>query len=368
MKPGTGSTGLTACDRRFEATFVGEELERLFPGGAHRTFLRRGVLADAGVSLTIPHCICELRRPDCVVRVDSADGRYTGYCNEYGSPLPVDFDQVARYRFAWDAWANELRLANRLDGVAPTRGSGCFVAGDGTVAGHRFRLVVVAPGCEEPSAVVLPAVPPDPGRATVALFLRAPIEGLGVDAALAGDALAADLVTLDPAALERVLAPVPVTISPEQATYMRYSDDAPGGVPVDDAEYARLHRPDVLGEIDVFVDVPGCRIWRKGRACGKVLDATGRSTGKRILDRGVQLLAAYVRRPGVPMPAHKTSAYRGIPVSPRSAAIQFATVRRSIHGTEFLRSGARSSKPGETEYVFEPGDRRWCVIERLAQK
>lgn len=368
MKPRIASTGLAACDRRFEATFAGADLERLFPGGAHTNLLRRGVLVAAGTSLTIPHCICPLRLPDCVVRVETTDGKTWGYCNEYGSPLAVDPEQLTRYAFSWEAWARELRRVNRLDGVAPARGTGSLLVGDGTIAGRRFRLVVVAAGCGVPDDVVLPAVPPDPERATVALFLGAPVEGFNVDATLAGDALAADRVTLDAAALERALAPVPITVPPDQATYMRYADDAPGGVPIDDVEYARLHRRDVLGAIDILVDVPGCGIWRKGRACGVVLDANGRSTGKRILDRGVRLLAAYVRRPNVPTPAHKTSAYRGVPVSPRSAAVLFATVRRSIHGTEFLRSGARSSQPGETEYVFVPGDRRWCVIERLPPK
>jgi len=360
--------GLASLDRRFEAIFAGDQLETLFPAGAWRPLIRQGILRDAGRSLTIPRCICELRHPDCVVRVDGDGGAYRGYCNEYGAPLEISIDQIQRYRFVWSAWAEWLRRANRLDGPHPAQGSGCLFVGEGIVAGRKYGLLVVAPGCRQANDVVLPEGARHPDRALLGLLLGEQAQDLAVDVALSSaGVLAKDLITLDASAVEQALDRVPLVIPPGEATCLAFSHDNRKAHPITQAEYDRLHRRDVLKKFDLFVDVLHCKIWRNGRVCGMVLDGNGRSTGKKLGDQGVLLLASYVRRPGTPMCAYKTPAY-GDRVSPRSAAVMLSAVRRSIHGTEFLKSGARSSQPGETMYVFDPSPTmKWCLLDRLPQ-
>jgi len=360
--------GLASLDRRFEAIFAGDQLEALFPAGAWRPLIRQGILQDSGRSLTIPRCICELRHPDCVVRVDGDGGAYRGYCNEYGAPLEISIDQIQRYRFVWSAWAEWLRRANRLDGPHPAQGSGCLFVGEGIVAGRKYGLLVVAPGCRQANDVVLPEGARHPDRALLGLLLGEQAQDLAVDVALSSaGVLAKDLITLDASAVEQALDRVPLVIPPGEATCLAFSHDNRKAHPITQAEYDRLHRRDVLKKFDLFVDVLHCKIWRNGRVCGMVLDGNGRSTGKKLGDQGVLLLASYVRRPGTPMCAYKTPAY-GDRVSPRSAAVMLSAVRRSIHGTEFLKSGARSSQPGETMYVFDPSPTmKWCLLDRLPQ-
>lgn len=357
--------GLASLDRRFEATYSGDQLDTLFPTSASRQLIRQGILQDAGLSLTIPRCICELRRADCVVRVDGDGGTYRGYCNEYGAPIDVSIDQIQRYRFVWSAWAEWLRRANRLAGPHPVQGSGCLFVGEGIVAGRKYGLLVVAPGCRQTIDVVLPEGARHPQRALIGLLLGEQVQDLAVDVTLTADILEQDLITIDASALEQALDGVPLVIQPGEATCFAFSHDSRKGHFITQAEYDRLHRLDVLKKFDLFIDLLHCKVWRNGRICGTVLDGNGRSTGKKLKDRGVLLLASYVKRPGFPMCAHKTSAYRDT-VSPRSAAVMLSAVRRSIHGTAFLKSGARSSQPGETMYVFEPpSTMKWCLLERL---
>lgn len=364
----TAWPGLALLDRRLTAVFAGDEVDRLFPRGGARQLIRRHVLQDAGFSSTIPRCICELRRPECVVRVDGDGGEYRGYCNEYGLPLPVSVDQIQRYRFDGEAWADWLRRTNRLDEAGPVAGAGALFIGSGHVAGRDFGLVAIAPGCRDAASVTLPEAARQPGRALVGLALGGEVNGLAVDAWITPDAIADDLGTIDAAILEQALDAVPLVVRPSDAKCLLYSHDSPKGRPVDEAEYERLHRREILKGYDLFVDLLLSRVWRKGRSCGTILDAKGRSKGKKLGDRGVNLLAAYVRRPGVPMRAHETPAYREVVVSPRSAAVLFSEVRRSVHGSAFLISGARASQPGETSYVFEPRDMTWCLLERLPER
>ncbi len=361
--------GLASLDRRFEAIYPGDQLDTLFPAGASRQMIRQGILQDAGLSLTIPRCICELRRTDCVVRVDGDGGTYRGYCNEYGVPLDVSIDQIQRYRFVWSAWAEWLRRANRLDGPQPVQGSGCLFVGEGRMAGRKYGLLVVAPGCRQASDVVLPEGARHSERALVGLLLGEQVQDLVVDVTISAGILAKDLVTLDVSVLETALDKTPFVIQPDQASYLMFSHDSPKGCPITPNDYERLHRLEMLKEFDLFIDLLRCKVWRKGRVCGTILDGKGRSTGKKLKDRGVLLLASYVRRPRVPMRAHETPAYGDVTVDPRSAAVMLSAVRRSIHGTAFLKSGARSAQPGETTYIFEPpATMKWCLLDRLPQK
>jgi hypothetical protein len=360
----TAWPGLALLDRRFAADFAGDRIEDLFPG-AGRDLIRRGILASAGLSSTIPHCICELRRPECVVHVDAEGGVYRGYCNEYALPLEVSIAQIQRYRFVWKAWADWLRHRNALDGASPVLGTGALYAGGGKVSGREYGLVIVAPGCRRAADVVLPEGARQPGRAIVALLLGEAADGLPVDATITADALASDFGTLDGAALERALDAVPLVVTRGEARCVLYSRQSPKGRPIDEAEYERLHRHEVLKEFDIFIDLLRGRVWRRGRPCGTVLDAQGRSKRKKLGDRAINLLADYVRRPGVPMVASETPTYRDSATDARSAAVLLAEVRRSVHGKTFILSGARSQRPGETAYVFEPGDMTWCVLERL---
>ncbi len=369
MRRSSNWPGLALLDRRFNAIYSGDQLETLFPTGASRQLIRQGILQDAGLSLTIPHCICELRRPDCVVRVDGDGGTYRGYCNEYGAPINVSIDQIQRYRFVWSTWAEWLRRANRLDGSHPAQGSGCMFVGEGIVAGRKYGLLVVAPGCRQAVDVVLPEGARHPERALVAILLGEQLQDLAVDVTLSADALAKDLITLNASALEQALDQTPLVIQPDQASCLMFSHDKPKGCPIAPADYEHLHRFEVLKEFDLFIDLLHCKVWRKGRVCGTILDGKGRSTGKKLKDRGIHLLASYVRRPRVPMRAQQTPAYRDVTVEPRSAAVMLSAVRRSIHGTAFLKSGARSAQPGETTYIFEPpSTMTWCLLDRLPQQ
>ncbi|PIQ83236.1 MAG: hypothetical protein COV75_08490 [Candidatus Omnitrophica bacterium CG11_big_fil_rev_8_21_14_0_20_63_9] len=360
--------GLASLDRHFEAIYSGDQLETLFPAGASRQLIRQGILQDAGLSLTIPRCICELRHPDCVVRVDGDGGAYRGYCNEYGVPINVSIDQIQRYRFVWSAWAESLRRANRLDGPPPIQGSGCVFIGEGIAAGRKYGLLVLAPGCRLAEDIVLPEGARQSDRALLALPLGEQVQDLAVDAVISADVLTTDLITINASALEQILDQLPLVISPGEAICLAFGHDNRKAHPITQAEYDRLHRRDVLKTFDLFVDVLHAKIWRNGRACGVVIDGSGRSTGKKLGDQGVLLLASYMKRPGIPMCAHKTSAY-GDRVAPRTAAVMLSVVRRSIHGTAFLKSGARSSQPGETMYVFDPpSTMTWCLLDRLPQQ
>jgi hypothetical protein len=164
--------------------------------------------------------------------------------------------------------------------------------------------------------------------------------------------------------IEHALDAVPQTITPGMAKCMLYSHESPRGHPIDEKEYARLHRPDVRQGFDVFIDLLRIRVWRRGRACTAVLGSDGRATGKKLGDVAISLLADYVRRPGIPMVAGETPTYRGDATDMRSAAVMLSTVRRSVQGSRFIRTGARSKEPGGTTYVFESGGMSWCVLAR----
>jgi hypothetical protein len=237
MKPRTVWPGLASLSRRFEATFPGDEIEALFPEGAGRRLIRRGILVDAGCSSTIPHCICNLKRPSCIVRVDGGDAGLFGYCNEYGVPVEVSLDQVRRYHFSCEAWAEGLREANALEGAGPVRGAGCLFLGTGNAAKRTFGLLLVAPGCRRTEDVVFPKEAHLAARPLLGLYLGSPIAGLAVDVALSVQDLGPDLVTVEPKAIARGLAQTPSTPGFDQAWPHPSVEVNDGGL-VDDAWYS----------------------------------------------------------------------------------------------------------------------------------
>jgi len=207
MPRGTAWPGLACLDRRFVAEFSGDEIDRQFPGGISDDLIRGGVLADAGIASEIGRCVCDLRRPECVSRVDVKGGKYWSMCSEYGLPVEVSRAQVQRYRFNWKAWADWLRRNNALGGPGPTMGAGTLFVGSGSVGGREYGLIVVAPGCLRAEDVVLPEGARRRERSLVALALGEPMDDLSADAVVPIEALGQDLTTLDVAALERAVAP-----------------------------------------------------------------------------------------------------------------------------------------------------------------
>jgi len=361
----TAWPGLASLDRRFAAEFRGDQLANLFPGASTRDLIRRHVLVDAGFVATVGHCICELHHEECTVRVDVVNGAHWGYCNEAGRPIEVSRELLQRYRFDWKPWAALLRRRNGLDGPDPTLGAGALFVGSGTLIGREFGLVVVAPGCRRAADVILPEGSREPGRTLVALLLGEPAEDLPVDATVPASALAEDLVTINAAAIEHALADVPITVTPGDAVCILYSHECPRGKPIDHVEYQRLHTPEVRAGFDLFIDRIQSGVWCKGQPRVTVLDARGRSKGKKLGPVPIGLLADYVRRPRVPMIAKDTPTYRGSPTSGRSASVQLGEIRRSVRGEQFIRSGARADKLGETPYYFDPGGMTWCLLEPL---
>lgn len=305
-----------------------------------------------------------------MVRIDrDASGRLRGHCNEYGNVLYPTEAQVQRYAFQWREWAQHIRQRNRLDGPGPVQGAGCLFVGEGVVAGRKYGLLAIAPGCHQADGVIPPDGARNKSRALVGLFLGDVVNGAAVDIALGAATLKQDLIAIDDSALEQALDQVPLVAQPQSGGYMMFSHDSPRGRQITQAEYDRLHRREALKECDLVVDLMLSKVWRNGRPRGVVLDSKGRSTGKKLGDRGVRLLAAYVKRPGIPMKARDTEAYEGVPVEPRSAAIMLATTRRSTHSTAFLKSGARSSEPGATTYVFTPpSGMTWRIFAPLLPK
>jgi len=361
--------GLACLDKRFDAVYPGDRLEELFGRQCSSLLIRRGILRDIGISTTIPHCVCDLRRPQCTVRVDCGpSGSYRGYCNEYGSPIEVSLEQIKRYEFSWKRWAEWLRRANRLAGAGPSLGSGCLYVGEGTVAGRCFGLLVVAPGSHRDADTIPPPEAYESHRPLVFLLLgngcTAPFGNIVLKAS---ESLGKDLVTIRDADLERVLADLPVVVQKHDLTFLCYSNECPRGKPIDRGEYERLHREDRRSRFDLLVDIPKCRIWRKGRACQTVLNKKGVSTGRRLGERSVRLLADYIKHPGVPMIPYQAPSYRQDPVEPRSAAVMLAKVRRSIRGGGFLRTVSTAARAGESMYVFEPPQgMTYCLIERTS--
>ena len=361
----TASLGLASLDRRFAAEFRGDQLASLFPGDRFRDLIRRRILVDAGLAWTVDHCICGLQHDDCAVRVGVEDGTYWGYCNEAGRRIEVSQDLLRRYRFDWEPWAALLRAKNGLVGPGPALGSGALFVGSGTASGRDFGLVVVAPGCRRAEDVVLPEGVREQGRHLVALTLGEPVEDAPVDATIPASALAEDLGTLDATALDHALDGVPITVTRGDAVCILYSHETPRGKPIDDVEYQRLHSPEVKAGFDLFIDRMQSKVGCKGQPRVTVLDASGRSKGKKLGPLLIGLLADYVRRPGVPMIAKHTPTYRGSPTSPRSASNQLGEARRTIRGDGFIRTGARSDKLGETPYYFDPGAMAWCLLEPI---
>lgn len=357
---------LSSLSRGFEATLVAEQLVRTTGARAIGDLLREGILRDAGVSSTALRCVCDLQRPRCTPPVDERDGAYVALCPEFGRPVSVEVDLLQRYRFDWPTWAARIRNANSLSGEGPTLGAGVLLVGDGTVAGREFRLAVIAPSCRLSTEVIFPDGARRDDKPIVAILLGAAIQGLRMCSCVPAAAFGPDLVTVDLDAVERALDDVPVAVTSAATTKcMMYDAGHKRGRAIDEVEYARLHRTDVLAGYDILIDLLLGKVWRNGRACGTVLDAKGHSKGKKLGDRAVSLLADYVRRPGVPMVAGETPTYRDVVVGDRSAAILLGDARRSIRGKSFIRTGARSHTPGETTYVFEPGSMKWCVLGRL---
>lgn len=368
MQRRTAWPGLACLDRRFSALYAGDRIDALFPEGVGRRLIRQGVLAHAGQAVTLPYCVCDLRRSECVVRVDVNDGRCWGYCNEYGRPIELSLAQIQRYRFDGEKWAAWLRRKNSLGGTGPVRGAGAMFVGSGTVGGREFGLVVVAPGCHRAADVVFPEGVRLSGRPLVALLLGEPAEDLPVDASVPAGALGPDLGTIDGDALEQALAGTSPAGVPVEARYMLYSHERKSGRPIDEAEYERLHQPEVRKTYDVFIDLPRSRVWRKGRACVTVLDGAGKATTKKLGRVAIALLADYVRRPGIPMVADDTPTYRELLTGARSAAERLAAVRRSVHLKTSIVSGEPAKTPGKTMYSFEPNGMTWCVVDRLPPK
>jgi|GEM_PF-2294197 len=194
--------GLTHLDRGFAADYAGDQLDHLFPGAVSDELIRDGVLAAAGIATRMRGCVCELRRSECAFRVDCDRGRYWAKCEEYGLPIELSRAQVQRYRFNWRAWADGMRRKNALGGAGPVLGVGVVHVGSAAVGPYEYSLVIVAPGCERATDVVVPEPARLGGRFVVALHLGVPAEGLPVDALLPLDAIHADLRTIDPAVIE----------------------------------------------------------------------------------------------------------------------------------------------------------------------
>jgi len=354
---------LDRVDRRFSAVLAGDEIARL-PSDVVRSLTSRRILVNDVTTSTIPRCVCDEWDPDCVVDVDSSTGEPKGRCRIYGRPVAVTSEQTRRYRFDVAAWAKWLRLKNRLSGAGPTVGDGAMFVGVGTIGGREFGLLVVAPGCERASDVIVPDGSRQDGRALVALLLGDPIEGLDVGATLSRAELGADMGTINQDALERAVCGAPVRPVRVDLTYSMFCRESPAGRRIDDAEYNRLSAPAVRDKFGLFIDVPACAVWRSGRRHEKVLDSSGRPRIKRLGPTSVGLLADYVKRPERPMTAKDTPTYRTSSISPRSATAQLGEVRRSVRGQDFIRPGARSKKYGELPYVFTPSSMRWCVLDR----
>jgi len=197
--------GLTHLDRGFAADYAGDQLDHLFPGAVSDELIRDGVLAAAGIATRMRGCVCELRRSECTFRVDCDRGRYWAKCEEYGLPIELSRAQVQRYRFNWRAWADGMRRKNALGGADPVMGVGVVHVGSAAVGGQEFALVVVAPGCQRATDVVVPEAARRGSRLVVALHLGEPTESLPVDALLPLSALGADLRTIDQPAITRAI-------------------------------------------------------------------------------------------------------------------------------------------------------------------
>lgn len=356
---------LDRIDQRFAANLAGDELNRL-PGEVVRALIDRRILVDAGNVSTIPRCVCDEREPDCVVDVDTSSGACSGRCRVYGVRLTVSPEQVRRYRFDVAAWGKWLRRKNRLRGPGPTLGSGAMFVGSGTIGGRDFGLLVVAPGCPRASDVIVPDGSRQDGRVLVALLLGEPIEDFDVGPALSRAELDPDMGTLNQAALERAVLGAPVRPLQSALTYVMFCRESPSGRRIDDAEYGRVTVPSVRDAFDLFIDVPACAVWRKGRTHNQVLDAKGRPRKKSLGPTSVGLLADYVKRPERPMKPLETPTYRTASITERSAASQLLEVRRSVRGAAFLRPGARSNTYGALPYIFTPRGLSWCVLDRPA--
>lgn len=356
--------GLANLDAQFEAVFAGDRVRALF-GDATSELIRCGALADGGMSTTIPHCICELRRPDCVVRLDAVDGRHLGFCNEYGRPIAIEPDQVRRYLFDWKAWAAALRKKNHLNGAGPALGKGCLFVGAGTVADRPFRLAIVAPDHRRRGGTLLPPEAQENSAPIVTLVLGAGRMGEHGGVIADVDVIEDDAVTLRDDRLEELLLDAPLVITEADLTHQVYSHEHPRGQPITEAECDRLRRKEVREGYDLFIDLTLNKVWRKARACATELDSAGRSTGRTLGQTSINLLADYVRRPGRAMVPGNAPTYRDANTTARSASVRLAAVRRSVRGARFLSSVTTGADPGTGTYAFEPGDMTYCVVERI---
>lgn len=358
---------LRSLDRSFRATFIGSEVGDLFPGELTGQFISRKILRDEGISDTIPHCICDLRRTGCTVIVEAdSDGVYWGYCNDAGSPIKVSQDQVRRYAFDPEGWAKWLRKQNRIEGTGHAFGKGCMYVGNGVAGGRAYGLVLVAPGCRRSSDILPPpeAVGIEPPLVFVHLGegMADVFDGLmlGADTVI-GD----DLVTLSPDRIEEILVNAPVVIQDKKLAYRCFTHEDKKGKLITEADCERLRSKDARDEYDLFVDLLLSRIWRKGRPCGTVLDKERRSIGKKLGEKSVRLVADYIKRPDFPLVPKLTPTYRNTAITPRSASVQLTKVIRSITGSRFLHLATSGSEPGEGTYVFEPSGITYCLIEPI---
>lgn len=358
---------LRFLDRSFRATFIGNEVGDLFPEELTRQFISRKILSDAGISDTIPHCICDLRRTSCTVIVEAdSEGVYWGYCNEAGSPIKVSQEQVRRYAFDPEGWAKWLRKQNRIEGAGPAFGKGCMYVGNGVAGGRAYSLVLIAPGCRKSSDILLPreAVGIEPplvfvhlGEGTADAF-----DGLmlGADAVI-GD----DLVTLNPDRIEELLVDAPVVIQDKNLAYRCFTNKHKKGQLITEADCERLRAKEARDQFDLFIDLLASRIWRKGRACGVVLNKQRQSTGKKLGEKPIRLIGDYVKRPDFPMVPSRTLTYQNTTIDLRSASVLLTTAIRSINGSRFFRLAASGSEPGGGTYVFEPMGITYCLVERV---
>jgi hypothetical protein len=175
-----------------------------------------------------------------------------------------------------------------------------------------------------------------------------------------------DMGTINQASLERAVLGASVRSVRSAVTYVMHCRESPSGRRIDDAEYGRVSAPAVRDTFDLFIDVPACAVWRRGRRHDEVLDSRGQSRMKALGPISVGLLADYVKRPERPMKPRETPTYRTSSITERSAVAQLLEVRRSVRGTAFIRPGARSNTHGALPYIFTPRGLSWCVLDRPA--
>lgn len=368
MRPEEGSRVLARIDRQFFASFTGVDVKRRFPREVFHSLFTRGILQDIGTSDSIPLCICGRNRPNCMVMVECDENRvYWGYCNDVGEPIEVPGDLVRRYAFDWKQWVKNVRTTNNLGGSSPSLGKGCLSVGVGQVGGHDYQLAFVAPGCSATDDVILPSECWKNGASLLMILLgKQYFEYPNATTLQVDDVLRDDLITLDTESIERAIVDAPFSIQNKDLVYRVFSNDHPNGKPITEAECMLLRKSSSRDRYDLFVDLLVYKIWRKGRGCVNELNGNGLSTKRKLGSKSINLIAYYIKRPHHPMAPHQTPCYQDSSKEGRSASVRFASVRRSIRGAKIFPLAAKGQGVSESTYSFEPGDIKYCLVERLA--